>query len=129
MTLFSQELAKVREQVDTKANITQEAWITPTLLNGGTLDANNPLQYMKDTLGFVHFRGKLTRGTAGQNAFTLPAGYRMKTTVSQLMVCVNSTSTLGIITFVLGGSQVYLDHPAVANSVFSLDGISYKAEE
>lgn len=34
----------------------QEEWITPTLLNGAT----GTLQYMKDTLGFVHIEGTIT---------------------------------------------------------------------
>ncbi len=51
----------------------QEAWITPTLLNGAT----GTLQYMKDTLGFVHLRGycQAVNFTATP-IFSLPVGYK-----------------------------------------------------
>lgn len=56
--------------IDTK----QDAWITPTLLNGAT----GTIQYMKDTLGFVHFRGMVKMPTGGSETFMkLPSGYRV----------------------------------------------------
>jgi hypothetical protein len=76
MTLFSQELAKVRAQVDTKANITQETWITPTLVNSWVNTAGQVnLQYKKTTIGVVHLRGTISAGTA-VTVMTLPNGYR-----------------------------------------------------
>ena len=59
-----------------KAGKTQEAWITPSLLNGWTEVAGYPVRYMKDELGFVHIKGRVTGGTVGLRAFTLPSGYR-----------------------------------------------------
>jgi hypothetical protein len=60
-----------------KANKTQEAWITPTLLNAWTEVAGYPVRYMKDEMGFVHIKGRVTGGTLGLRVFTLPSGYRM----------------------------------------------------
>lgn len=71
-------IAQNKSAIDTKANITQEAWITPTLINGFSSYSNNTMQYMKDSIGFVHIEGTLTGGTPGLPAFTLPIGYRPK---------------------------------------------------
>lgn len=55
----------------------QEAWITPTMLNGwvNSGSPNATLQYMKDTLGFVHIKGAIRNGTGG-TVMVLPVGYR-----------------------------------------------------
>ena len=65
-------------ELDTeKASKTQEAWITPTLLNGAAhVDQNNPVQFFKDNFGIVHFRNKLTVGTPSNTQFVMPVGYR-----------------------------------------------------
>jgi len=68
---------EVNTLLNTKANITQNAWITPTLLNGAThADAGNPLQYFIDNFGIVHFRNKLTLGTPSSAQFVMPVGFR-----------------------------------------------------
>jgi len=57
-----------------KANITQEAWITPTLINGAT----GIIQYMKDSMGFVHFRGNVKMPVGMATSFMqMPIGYRV----------------------------------------------------
>ena len=69
----------INELFNSKANKTQEAWITPTLLNGWyTIRPEEPPQYMKDSLGFVHFRGVVAKGTGATSnvAFQLPSTYR-----------------------------------------------------
>lgn len=53
-------------------------WTAPTLINswaniGG---AAAPAGYLKDALGFVHFRGVVHSGTSGTVAFVLPVGFR-----------------------------------------------------
>ena len=58
-----------------KADKKQEDWITPTLLNGTTSPSNNPVGYFKDSLGFVHFKGRLSSYQSGV-VFILPVGYR-----------------------------------------------------
>lgn len=69
-------LDELRRLDDEKANKVQEAWITPTFLNGWTEVSGYPVRYMKDETGFVHIKGKVTGGTVGLRAFTLPSGYR-----------------------------------------------------
>ena len=70
-------------ELDTeKANRTQEAWITPTLLNGWTATSGFSIGYMKDTLGFVHIRGAVTGGNVGLSILQLPVGYRPPQTTS-----------------------------------------------
>ena len=60
-----------------KANNVQEAWITPTLINGWKTFVNSPVQYRKDEFGVVHFRGRLDPSTKTAIEFCyLPAGYR-----------------------------------------------------
>jgi hypothetical protein len=60
------------------STIAQEAWTAPTL--AGTWSNYGGLYqdagYMKDSLGFIHLRGLLKAGGAGDTIFTLPAGYR-----------------------------------------------------
>ncbi|MFL1672205.1 hypothetical protein [Paenibacillus dendritiformis] len=55
-------------------------WITATLLNGWKSVSGRPVQYAKDALGFVHFRGALDSGEAakavGTDIFILPVSYR-----------------------------------------------------
>lgn len=73
-------LKVVPQLLEEKANKEQEAWITPTLLNGYTAGSFGTPQYMIDNFGFVHFRGSLTGGTPGQKAFDIIEGYRPPTT-------------------------------------------------
>ena len=61
---------------DAKANVAQEAWITPTLVNGWVEDGARVCRYKKDNCGTIHIKGWVSGGTVGQNIFTLPAGYR-----------------------------------------------------
>lgn len=104
--------------------VTQEAWITPTLVNSwvnfgsGTDNAS----YMKDTLGFVHLKGRVKSGTIGATIFTMPVGYRTNFTKAFV---VDSNAMFGRLTIASDGSVVC----AVGSNVFvSLDGVSFKAE-
>ena len=54
-----------------KADKKQEDWITPTLVNGAT----GNVQYRKNQMGRVEFRGRLKMGNQNY-AFILPSGYR-----------------------------------------------------
>ena len=59
-----------------KADKQQEAWITPTLLNGATAtDAG----YYKDSVGIVRLRGTFMVTGSYVQVFRLPAGYRPST--------------------------------------------------
>jgi hypothetical protein len=70
----------------TKADIAQAAWRQvgasgqPAYGSGFSGDSSREAQFMKDTMGFVRFQGRLqATGIAtpnGSTIFTLPAGYR-----------------------------------------------------
>jgi hypothetical protein len=65
--------------VNTKANRVQEAWITPTLLNGWENNLTyGGIKYFKDSFGIVHITGFITRliNTGNGTVFELPVGYR-----------------------------------------------------
>lgn len=67
--------------IDTKADIEQEAWKNPTLLNGWIPYDTNPyfnVAYKKNTLGYVSIVGLIKVGvmTQGTYLFELPVGYR-----------------------------------------------------
>lgn len=80
----------------------QEAWVTPTLLNGWTNfdpaeETDYRAAYMKDSLGFVHIRGTIKNGTNSSAAFTLPIGYRPKVLYQGFVVpCANGVANVTI---------------------------------
>ena len=110
--------------VSTKANIAQEAWITPTLLNGWVAfdEARTPM-YMKDQFGFVHIRGMMKSGTVNLVAFALPVGYRPLITRTFPSV---SNDSFGVVRILLDGSTLLT---AGSNLSAYLDVISFKAEQ
>lgn len=59
-----------------KANKTQEAWLTPTLVNGFTSATGHPVRYFKNEFGIVRLAGRIVIPTTGMPAVYLPAGYR-----------------------------------------------------
>lgn len=67
------DLSYVNAQLALKANIAQEAWITPTLLNGWTGTA----KYRKNTIGQIEILCEIYVGTGTVNTtiFNLPSGY------------------------------------------------------
>jgi hypothetical protein len=100
--------------VNLKADKIQEAWITPTLLNGwlnfgGAFDEAS---YMKDSLGFVHIKGLVQSGSAASAIFNLPPGYRpikhlsFVTTANDAIGRVTITST-GNVTCSVGSTQSF----------------------
>ncbi|GAA4865074.1 hypothetical protein GCM10023310_50720 [Paenibacillus vulneris] len=58
----------------TKAGKVKSQWITPTLLNGWSVETS--VGYMKDELGYVHLKGRVTGGPENTDIFILPSGYR-----------------------------------------------------
>ena len=68
--------------INAKANKVQEAWLTPTLLNGWENLAAPYAQvgYYKDEFGVVHLKGFVKSGI--ENVFfILPSGYRPSETI------------------------------------------------
>jgi hypothetical protein len=122
--LSAEQGKTLKTQVDTKANITQEAWITPTLISGWVNVGGiyTTCQYMKDQFGFVHLKGRISSGTFAAPLFTLPIGYRP----SKIMnFAVPSAGEFGQLTVQDNGVVI----PQVGkNSSFHLDGITFRGE-
>lgn len=109
--------------------ITQESWSAPTLeanwsnLGGDYVRAG----YMKDSMGFVHIRGLIDCDGAGDDIFTLPAGYRP---ASKLIFVVlyydNGTYRPGRIDITSAGvvSARFPSSPSAADWV-SVEGITF----
>lgn len=103
-----------------KANKSQEAWITPTLLNGYT--SISPIAYMKDGLGFVHFKGRFgSSGTPESVAFTLPSEYRP----NQYVLVAGASGKSNIVNYMITTSGNFSPYGVGG----SIDGITYKAGE
>lgn len=103
----------------------QEAWITPTLLNGWASEASHPVKYMKDEMGFVHVKGIVNGTTSNTIVFNFmpgcrPTGYPnfLKTNGAGELI-VESLDFAGNVTIASLGLSV---------SWCSLDGITFKAE-
>lgn len=77
----SGELASLQTEITKKANKQQEAWITPTLLNGATPGQNAP-RYRKDEFGVVRLSGSVSDVATDRVLFVLPSGYRPRDTSS-----------------------------------------------
>ena len=105
-----------------KANKQQEAWITPTLLNGWVvLTDSYPVSYMKDNFGFVHIRGVVSGGSLGTVIFSLPNGYKPENDMYLPAYSNNTVSRLKI--YKISGSLIV----DIGSAVWvSLDGISFK---
>ena len=112
-------------ELDGKADKKQEDWITPTMSSGATAKEGYPVGYMKDEMGFVHFRGKLIMPSYGRLAFNLPVGYRPSSITDFL--CYVYLNKLGKVTIQSTGG-VYPSFPYDANSEYDLSSITFKAE-
>lgn len=68
-------VAKALDEIDSQ--FTNGSWIPITPINGWIDDASDEPFYMKDALGFVHFKGAVDGGAKTLSAFfILPVGYR-----------------------------------------------------
>jgi hypothetical protein len=64
-------------QLAEKANKTQGAWITPTLLNGWATYQDETFRYRKNSLGQLEFQGRLNpTGKTSLSFMVLPIDYR-----------------------------------------------------
>lgn len=102
-----------------KADIAQEAWITPTLLNGAT----GTIKYMKDQMGFVHFKGTVVIADVSKNFMTMPVGYRMTENGYFATSRSDNTSSIQKITLLSQGTIW-----GSVNGTIYMDGITFKAE-
>ena len=111
----------IREKADKK----QEDWITPTLRSGATAKEGYPVGYMKDEMGFVHFRGKLILPSYGTKVLYLPVGYRPASTIDFL--CYVEPNKFGRVSVQWAG-DVYPLFPYNANTEYDLSSITFKAD-
>ena len=117
--------AAINELDTEKANKVQEAWKTPTLLNGATAGTVTP-QYYKTSTGVVRFRGNVKVLNNALPFIAMPVGYRppdLTTVFSAWQFTVNN------FTRVLISDGVNLTAINMTNgNIISLDQISYRAE-
>lgn len=109
---IQEALQRVSVVEQKKAEKDQPVWIAPTLLNGwenfGGLYA--PAGYMKDSQGFVHFRGLIRNGAVGQAMFVLPEGYRPKSdSIIGVISHNNTTYVPSAIKVTSTGQVIYLE--------------------
>jgi len=115
---FGDELGK-------KANKQQEAWITPTLLNGWSLyDVNNPLAYRKNSFGVVEHKGAIKGGLSGTSPYTYTVGYRPK---EKMLLLPNASSGAFVGGRINSVGVLTLNFTGNASSV-DLSGMTFVAE-
>ena len=112
-------LKTLPELLGEKANKAQEAWITPTLLNGAT---GNP-QYRKNQFGRVEFKGKVTC-TQGSPFMLLAIGYKPTTAITTLSAVVSGETNIARRVLIMDNGNVYVNVPYGTYEV-CLDGISF----
>lgn len=113
-----------------KAAITQPTRISPTLLNSWANGANTSLTYWKDTLGYVHFEGKVNNPSAvSGNVFLLPTGYRSAFEVSFPIYAQYDSSIYRCIIVPTG--EVYIQTTSggqnIANKDYDLSTVIFRA--
>ncbi len=112
------------KRLEMKADKAQEAWITPTLLNGTTVQSGFDVGYMKDALGFVHLKGCVNIvGTLPLNIFALPTGYRVSVTKG---FAGQSNNSNFVPIYINTAGQVLVS--GTNKTAVFLDGITFKAE-
>lgn len=109
----------------------QEAWITPTLVNGWyDIRATEPPQYMKDEFGFVHFRGVVAKTAQSQSnvPFSLPTAYRptVNTTFSLSSIGPSSSRSLAVTIFSSTGNVDFAGAIAGTETWYALSSINFK---
>ena len=97
--------SRLLAQTASKANKAQEAWITPTLLNGTT----GLTQYRKNQFGIIECYGQVTIGTGahGTDIFILPSGYMPGSYIPSFGVKIVDTGATGNI-YITGNGFVKL---------------------
>ena len=129
LTTTSKVVVGAINEVNTnKANKVQEAWITPTLLNGATNDPDYPVQYFKDQFGIVHFRGKANIVSNDTVLISLPSGYRpLKGNIRMSFIVARGIMAGNMARIMVNGGwgpgALYVITPMV--DIIHLDGVSY----
>lgn len=118
--------ADMQTALNLKANKSQEAWITPTLLNGVTNYASGlaPVRYHKNEFNTVCLDGISTSVPTGTTIFTLPVGYRPS---KRLFISTVTDKGFGWIRIDSDGS-VQLGSGFPSTVYISYGGIAFRAE-
>ena len=108
-----------------KANKVQEAWFTPTLINGWVAfgGAEDGPAYYKDNFGNVKLRGVVKSGTLSVSTFMLPIGYRP---AKNKYFAVISNNVPGFVLIDPYGGVIPL--AGTSNVFVALDSISFKVD-
>ena len=117
----------INELFNNKANKAQEAWITPTLLNGVTSVAGRPFAYRKNQFNRLEFKGNLT-GLTISPFMTLPATHNPITAKNAIVNEFNLT-TIRIVYFDYNGNATGVNRSvrmlsADASKEVCFDGVS-----
>lgn len=107
------------KRVDLKVNVAQEAWITPTLLNGWVAYDTRTAKYKKSTFGRIYLKGIVKTGTIGTAIFTLPTWYRPD---EALTYAIPSNGLFGYVTVNIDGTVICT---VGSNVSISLSGINF----
>lgn len=118
LLLLKSDLTYVNAQLALKANIAQEAWITPTLLNGWVAASGQSVQYRKDNFGRVWLRGRVSTGTVLNTIFQVPVGYRP---IQNASFALNNNNSFGSAYITSNGEFVSL----IGNTLINLEGVSW----
>ena len=111
-----------KELEDLKANIAQESWMEPTLLNDFVVSTYN-VKFYKSTTNKVRIIGRVGGGVGGTNAFVLPVGYRPPQVLN--FACYTGLSTgIARVTIYPAGNVTIINF----TSYVSLDVISFRVE-
>lgn len=121
----SPELATLREEIaalDSRLAIFEAplTWTNVSTFNNGWTNFGGgwaPAAYAKDALGFVHVRGLIKDGAAGQ-IFLLPAGFRPPV---DLLFPTFANTLLGRVDVLSDGSFVAAVVPAGSNAYFAIN--------
>ncbi len=102
-------------------SVQNEAWISPTLLNGWVASggSHQVAEYRKDVMGRITLRGAIKNGTA-KTAFTLPAGYRPASRRNFAVTIYNNNTTRCV---VQTSGNVDIESYSATRS--TLDGVSF----
>ena len=109
-------LNELRRLDNAKANKAQEAWITPTLVNGAT----GTFQYRKNELGRLEFKGELKQASTASYFCITIAGYRPPAWIRCPITSIDGVVSMLIMS---DGGALYL-HTPLAGKIISFSGIS-----
>lgn len=119
-------LAEMRSLDSLKANVKQETWLIPPLLNGGITNETTPVLFRKNSMGRVEMTGRFKPATAGSLVMTFPVGYRSGRSERKL-VPTNLTNQFAVILIGTTGS-FYVEFPTTNIEWIDVSGVSFSTD-